>query len=162
MIPVAPYNGQIYISPGGTTYKYVAADNKWIIVLCVCLPSDINANAAFDVFRKDITLLRTISGAYTNGVWEAIQQTVSVIKASVQPVTPEEMQMVPENRRHDAKYSLYTSTRLRAANADLGLNADIVYLNDRPFEIIGADYWQNGIINHYRGVTANHQPDLNI
>jgi hypothetical protein len=155
MIPVSPINGQVYVSPGGTVYRYVAVDNKWVIVLCVCATEPTTAGDPFSsVFRQDITILRTAVGAYTSGIWADGQMTSSVVKASIQPITPEEMQLVPENRRLEAKYTLYTSTEMHAANQDAGRNADIVMIRDRQFEVLGCDYWRNNILNHYRAVVG--------
>jgi len=109
----------------------------------------------FAVFRRDVTLRRPAAGSYSGGRWVEGARTDSTIQASVQPVRPEEMALVPENRRHEARYSLFTSTLLRAANEHTQTNADYVVVDGEEMEVLGADHWQNGIISHYRAVVGS-------
>ena len=157
--PVSPIDGELYVAAGGTTYRYNAADNKWVILLTVLAPPPTSIATGtgagpFAVFRQSLQVVSTAAGSYAEGVWTNGQQTLSLVSASVQPITPEEMQLVPENRRIEARYTLYTDTELKAANQDAGINADIVYIRSRMFEVLGCDYWRNNVINHYRVVVG--------
>ena len=155
--PLSPVDGQLYAASGGTTYRYNLADNKWTVLVTVLPPISVTSGTGagpFAVFRQLLQVVSTAVGHYVEGEWITGTQTLSLVSASVQPITPEEMQLVPENRRIEARYTLYTDTELKAANQDAGINADIVYIRSRMFEVLGCDYWRNNVINHYRVVVG--------
>lgn len=110
----------------------------------------------FDVFRKQVTMLRPGEGSYStvDGMWSDGVSTQSTIRVSVQPITEELMTLVPENRRRDARYALFGDTKLNAANQEANVNADQVVLGDSTYECLGSDHWQNNIVNHYRAVVG--------
>lgn len=107
-----------------------------------------------DSFRKSITGKRYAAGSWLKGRW--VEGSISVISltASVQPVTPEAMQTVPELRRSEATFSLFTSFRLRAADVVATTNADRVTINGAEYEVLSVAVWQNDVIPHYVAVVG--------
>jgi hypothetical protein len=109
----------------------------------------------FAVFRRTVSIRRPAAGSTTKGRWVEGSYSAFDVEASVQPVRPEEMALVPENRRHLARYSLFGDTELRAANEHTQTNADLATVDGEEMEVLGADHWQNGIISHYRAVVGS-------
>lgn len=103
---------------------------------------------SFGVFRKPVTVKRTTAGAYVNGFWvEGGEVTPApVIRASVQPASQDDMQLLPEGRRTTGAYRLYTNDVLFLANGTQ--NADIVTIAGADYEVMADASWQNSIINH--------------
>ncbi len=105
--------------------------------------------------RKLLTVKRpTAATGYTGGVAQTESRTSFNIRASVQPLTPEEMQLLPEGRRQTEGYRLYTDTRLIAANSKTGVNADLVEYEGADYEVFAVDRWKNGILPHYKVLVA--------
>lgn len=108
----------------------------------------------FEYFRTPITLRSYATGSYINGVWVQGASTDQQITASIQPITGEEMESLPETRRESEGYNMFTSTRVRTVQeAGSNLNADHVIFNNKEFEIYDVKPWQNNsnftITNHY-------------
>ena len=89
-----------------------------------------------DVTRDPATG-ETILGTFTNGT----------IKASVHPVSVNELQLLPEGKREAAQYKIITSSKLNTSLENNG-SSDEVQINSNWYEIIMALPWQNNIINH--------------
>jgi len=109
----------------------------------------------FEFFRTTITLRRLSVGSYVNGVWVEGSPTDSTITASIQPITGEEMQELPEARRESETYNMYTSTTiLTVQQAGSNQNPDRVLFFGKEFEVFDVRPWQNNtnftIVNHYR------------
>ena len=88
-------------------------------------------------------------GRYTEGT-----PTALTITASVQPLTADEMQLLPEGRRADESFRLYTDTRLLTANRVTNKNADIITIDGTRYEVLSCETWQNTIINHYKAIVS--------
>jgi len=77
------------------------------------------------------------------------------IKCSVQPLAGEEVNLLPEGRRENAAYRVYTDTLLRTAKrGSSGHNADQTTIDGEEFECLRVEVWQNSIIPHYEAVFA--------
>lgn len=103
--------------------------------------------SAFNCFRRDFTFKRLSGGAYVNGKWIKGTPTDIIIKASLQPLTGEELKQLPEGRRTDQTYKMYSSIKLRTVKTD---NPDYTTIDGNKFEVIEIEPSQNGIINHYK------------
>ena len=105
-------------------------------------------------FRKPLTLKRFVAGAYVNGRWIEGASTPSTIQASVQPPTPDDMLLLPEGRRRQAEFLLFTDTKLLTADSNTGINADEITINGEQYEVIGIWEWQNNVINHFKVIVG--------
>lgn len=97
--------------------------------------------AEFDVFRRTLSVTRYEAGTMVKGRWQEGTSSQFDIEASVQPVQPEEMALVPENRRDSARYALYTDTLLRPATEEGQTNADKVTIDSVDYEVIAVGHW---------------------
>jgi hypothetical protein len=84
--------------------------------------------------------------------------------ASVQPTKGKEVMLVPEGRRDQETYKMYTSTQINGVDTQ---NPDQVQILKSPyyptvFEVIRIDEWQNNanfnITNHYKYICMKLQP----
>lgn len=104
-------------------------------------------------FRSSFTLKRkSAADTYVNGKFVAATTTSTTIQASVQPLSGQEMLLLPEARRTSQAVRIYTDTQLRVANTIAGYNADIVTAFGSDFEIISCEPWQSNVINHYSAI----------
>ena len=72
----------------------------------------------FEVFRKTYTVTRVAAGDYVDGKWVEGATSTFTIQASLQPAKPKEMEMLPEGRRNQETYKLYSDTQLRTVEED--------------------------------------------
>lgn len=114
----------------------------------------------FDQFRQNVTVIRKNPG-YRNikGQWIESEDTSFVIRASVQPASPREMELLPEGRYTSEILRLYSDTRLNTVDTRNRINPDIVVLgldveNDDRFEVIQVFPWQNMVISHFKMLIA--------
>ena len=104
--------------------------------------------------RKALTVERSIGGTMSYGRYTEGTPTTLAITASVQPLRPDEMQLLPEGRRPEESFRLYTDTRLLTANRGTNKNADIVTIDGTRYEVLSCATWQNDIINHYKAIVS--------
>lgn len=75
------------------------------------------------------------------------------IQASVQPLTPREMEMLPEGRRNRESYRLYTQSYLKTIEENLE-NPSTVKIEHEYFEVFSRATWNNDIIPHYKYIVT--------
>lgn len=100
-----------------------------------------------------LTVRRYEAGEYVSGVWQEGPSTTFDVRASVQPASPEEMELVPEGRRQHASFSVFTDQYLRPAQTGRS-NADIVTINSEEYEVLSCETWQNKILPHYKAIVS--------
>lgn len=105
-------------------------------------------------FRKAFTGTRTtaptnVKGRFTPGTASAINFT-----ASVQPVSGNDLESLPEGVREQGMYRLYTSFQLRTINQTTKEPADIIDFDGKKYKIVFLQPWQNNVINHYKAFMA--------
>lgn len=105
----------------------------------------------YTCFRKAVTIKRKQGGGYVDGKWVEGSDTDVVIKASIQPLTPEEMQELPEGRRSDEAFKMYTKTKLFTITDQ---NPEYVWINGFRFEVISVGKYQSKVISHYKVIVA--------
>ncbi len=100
-------------------------------------------------FRQTVTVTRLGGGSLVKGRWtgEGSASTFD-IKASIQPIRPNEVESLPEGRRNSKAFRLYTSADLRDMQS--GANPDRVELFGEDYEVTAKAPWQNNVINHYK------------
>jgi len=114
----------------------------------------------FDQFRQDVTVIPKNPGyVNTKGQWIESDGTPFVIRASVQPASPREMELLPEGRYTSEILRLYSDIRLNTVDTRNGINADIVILGldveiDDRFELAQVFPWQNMVISHFKMLIA--------
>ena len=106
---------------------------------------------AFSVFNQTVRLQRPVLGEYIDGIWTEYPPIETEVQTSVQPVTPSQLQLLPEGRRLFAKFTLYSKQELR--------EQDNVYLRGAWYEILHVAPWQNKILPHYMAIAVKKQQE---
>ena len=102
--------------------------------------------------RMPLTIRRTEGGEYVDGIWQPGTETEFTARYSVQPASPDDMEMLPEGRRERKAYTLFGDTALRTVtDAD---NADKVLIYGEWFEVSAHQAWRNGLVPHERMVAT--------
>lgn len=108
----------------------------------------------FGVFRKPLQVSRGGQGQYVDGIWQGGATSSFTIEASVQPATPDDIQLLPEGKRDRLAYTLYSDTALRIANDNTQQPGDVVTIDGETFEAMARRPWQNNIIDHHVAIVV--------
>lgn len=106
---------------------------------------------AFSIFNKPIALDRYAPGAYIDGVWVKGAVTSLVLQTSVQPTKPSDLQRLPEGRRLEVSFTLYSKQLIQ--------ESDEVVLYGARYEVLHVATWQNGILPHYMAIAVKMQEE---
>lgn len=106
---------------------------------------------AFSEFNRTLTGFRKGGGAYLDGIWTPSNPVGITIRTSVQPASSKDLELLPEGRREEAAYRLFTKSEL--------VNGDILSIFGIDHEILQVSIWQNGIIPHYSGLAVRVQTE---
>jgi len=112
--------------------------------------------------RKLLNVFSKTGGSYSaEGIYSE-NETQTTIYASVQPTTPDDLQILPEGRRQNKSYKLFTSSNLKDLQSQ---NPDQLEIDGERFEVIKVEKWSNNIINHYAAIVTRLEdqpiPDTN-
>jgi len=113
--------------------------------------------SAFASLRKPLKVKRVATGSYVSGEW--VDGTVSeiTIHASVQPMNANDLQSLPENRRAEGGFKLFSDERFQTVSEG-ERNPDIVEIEGEDYEIASCDPWKNGLIEHHKSLAVRVQP----
>ena len=104
--------------------------------------------------NKKLTVRRPAGGSFNGDTGRWVDGTPVdpfTIKASVQAMTGEDMETLPEGRRASSGYWVFTSTLIKTVDTDgSDENPDIVVIEGEDYEAVTLERWRNKIINHYR------------
>ena len=101
---------------------------------------------AFPVFNRTITGQRLVGGSYVDGLWVEVPPLAIAIQTSVQAPRDSDLQRLPEGRRTERAYVLYSTQVI--------LEADIFTIYGEPYEVLHVAVWQNNIIPHYKAIAV--------
>ena len=95
------------------------------------------------------------TGQYINGKWvpgtpDEVSDPNFEIQTSLQPISGEDLEILPEGMRTKKGYTLYPNTELRTVDQSNNIEADKVVINDEDYLVIKIFPWQNNLINHYK------------
>lgn len=105
----------------------------------------------YTCFRKDILIKRKQGGSYSDGQWVPGSNVDITLKASLQPLNPEEMQQLPEGRRTDESFKMFTATQMFTVRDE---NPDHLFINGSEYEVISVGKHQSGVISHYKVIIS--------
>lgn len=102
-----------------------------------------------------MTRRRYILGTYINGKYAEGTATDTPFKGTAQPVSGDEMELLPEARRgSEAMWVISDPTfDIRTAKEN-SHNADWISIDGDWFEVLEARRWKNSIIPHYRALVV--------
>ena len=106
---------------------------------------------AFSVFNQTLDLKRPGSGEYVGGVWQESAPLTLSIRSSVQPSKESDLKLLPEGRRLDASFVLYSRDEI--------IEQDVVTLFGAPYEVLHVGRWQNRILPHYKAIAVKMQQE---
>nr|BFD67492.1 hypothetical protein HAGR004_25140 [Bdellovibrio sp. HAGR004] len=101
------------------------------------------------------------NGYYLEGVYQpSAIETVQVI-GSLQPLSPKESLLLPENDRNRESYNLFTDVELSPASEDGLRVADLVEVNGKLFQVRSVEAWRNVDIPYFKSLLlrVNNQED---
>lgn len=101
----------------------------------------------YTCFRHVVTIKRKSGGAYVNGQYVAGSTADIILKASIQPASPEDMQELPEGRRSDEVFKMFTKTRMFTVTDE---NPDFLIIDGVEYEVISVGKYQSKVISHYK------------
>ena len=99
---------------------------------------------AFSEFNQSLTGEKPDEPTVSGGVLIAGKPIPYEIKASVQPSSSNDLQMLAEGRRVYKSYTLFTR-QLVKEQYTLTIYGDL-------YECVHAEVWQNGILPHYKAI----------
>lgn len=109
----------------------------------------------FGVFRRQLSVFRKPSGEYVDGVWQPYGDAEKLtITASVQPTSPEDIELLQSGKRKRRAYTLYSDVPFQMADDNKNIEADRVEIDGEMFEIEAVQNWQNSIIPHCKSVAV--------
>ena len=103
--------------------------------------------------RKTLTVTRYGLGSDVKGHYVEGTPSTFNITASVQPLRPNEMLLLPEGRRESEAFRLYTDTQLLPARKD-STNAEKVAIGSVDYEVLSCAIWDNNIIPHFKAIVV--------
>lgn len=97
------------------------------------------------------TVSRPLQGQWVNGQWVESPAQKLALRGSVQPAGASDLKLLPEGRRTERSYTLYSSSRM--------IEGDKTTLFGEEYEILAVEVWQNGLIPHYKAVATKQQKE---
>lgn len=114
----------------------------------------------FNVFRRTVSGTRKTAGGWIEGEWVEPSEDPITIRASVQPASQEDVQLLPEGRRLTGAYKLFTNDTLQVAiEGDNSQFPDVIHLPHGDYEVLAQAPWQNGIISHNEYIVSRRLND---
>lgn len=98
-------------------------------------------------FRRTLNAYHQGAITTTDGYRSQGEEVAFTITASVQPLRPSDLEALPEGRRENSAFRLYTNDALLTVES---LNPDQVEIYGERYEVIGHAPWQNNVINHHK------------
>lgn len=95
-----------------------------------------------DIFKKPYTLRRFEKTQIIRGRSHAAY-TDSTVSLNVQPLTSDDVMMLPEGMRRKKNVKAIGRIALRTADEKTGILADRIYYHGEWYECTGADIWGN-------------------
>jgi len=109
---------------------------------------------SFAEFNQPLTGTRRAADTLTRGRAVAGATSVLNFSASVQPLTGNERQALPEGLRERGRYYIYTSFALRTEDQTTKTPADEVDLFGKKYKVVLLEPWQNNILGHYKALVS--------
>jgi hypothetical protein len=110
------------------------------------------ASEALDCFEVDVTVTRQDSGVtFVNGRAQQAPTSTFVIRASVQPTTPDDLQELPELERSTESIMLLTETELFTSRQSISQAADLIEYRGLQWKVIMVERFDTTLLNldHY-------------
>lgn len=97
------------------------------------------------------TLRRFSMGARSMGEYVEGTASDTIISCSMQPLSGEHLQALPEGRRAEDFYTIYTTEPLQTAKENVR-NADHIIFGGDTYVVSKVMQWEAGFLNHYQAI----------
>jgi len=105
------------------------------------------------LFPKSITIERETAGAYSaTGVWVDGSITELTVTGSVHPMSARELEALEIGRKDIGKVKAFVNQSLIVSTEDGTAKGDIIQYDNKRYEVIMKDNFNNDLIPHYRYV----------
>ena len=113
----------------------------------------------FDEFRKQISCIRKDAGAYNiDGIWVEGAETPFEIIGDIQTLSQFELDQLPEGRRLNKSFRIYSEIRLNDLN---NKNPDIILINGERFEVLSSyPHQEHNVIDHFKTIIQKVEQGL--
>jgi len=106
------------------------------------------------MFRRPLTVTRQQPGQYVDGIWQPGSTATLAIRASVQPATPDDVELLPSGQENNQAFTLYSDTALHVANEIDNTVGDLVQIGGLEYRAMARQPWQNGVVDHHKTVVV--------
>jgi len=104
-----------------------------------------------DILTETLSIERHNGGSWVEGRYIKSELENLSIKASVQPLRPNEVKILPEHRRTAESVKIYSDTKLKTSDELNGSPADVIVHDGKRFEVHSVANWSIGTdIPHYK------------
>ena len=105
--------------------------------------------------RKQLTVTRT-SANTIDSAGKIVEGTTSqlTVYASIQPADRIQMESLPHLRDYKQLFVLYSDSELYTADAENKTEADKVSIQNKDYEVVTVEPWQNGVRSHYKMIVG--------
>ena len=92
---------------------------------------------------KAVTVRRTSTGLYTDGIYNKGSSSTFKTICSVQQPTPKELQSLPQGERTKDILKFISKKKIRTGSAKEGISADVVLHKGKEYKIISSADWED-------------------
>lgn len=104
---------------------------------------------------ETLSVDRYSDGSWVDGRYQKGTPVTTTFTASVQPLRPNETQIIPEHKRNSEAVKIYTQERLFNADEKNGIPADVVTHDGKIYEIMDVSNWSIGTdLPHYKAIAV--------
>ena len=89
------------------------------------------------------------TGSYVGGKYQIVLGIPESIRGTFQPATGDDLQSLPEGRRLDQTFRIFTKSQLTGPTQDNQGAGDLITVFGNDYEVVQVQPWQNTIISHY-------------
>ena len=111
-------------------------------------------------FGQTVTVTRSGPGFAVNGTWVKGPVSTFAAYASIQPLRPRELLILPEGERTRERIRAYTNTRLLVADETTQAMGDRLSWNGRDYEVQQCETWQDGRDTYYKAIAVLVEQDV--
>jgi len=105
----------------------------------------LNAARILPRFRTSITVKRKATGVYTKGRYVPVGSDTTIVEAnaSLQPLQPKDLEMLPEGFRTKQAVKIFCPVLLRTGDPEAGQEADRIEYGGETYEVHAVNDWND-------------------
>ena len=119
----------------------------------------LNLMPPINFFSRALTLKRpTGAGSYdANGIWQRPTYADTPIRGAIQPITAQDIEMMPEGERRKQMVKLYTNAEIRVTGDTSQTESDLIDDNGRIYRAIGT--YNRFVDGNYYKIVLEYLPE---